>query len=97
MLHSTDLATTHREKMESIQEQVKKGGRLVEQLLGFAKVRKLAIEPTDLNAVVDKTADLFAGSRPTITIHRKYEKHLWSAQADKDQIEQVLLNLYYLP
>jgi signal transduction histidine kinase len=95
MLHSTDLATTHREKIESIQEQVKKGGRLVEQLLGFAKVRKLEIEPTDLNTVLDKTADLFAGSRPTITIHRKYEKDLWLAQADKDQIEQVLLNLFF--
>jgi signal transduction histidine kinase len=37
---------------------------------------------------------MFGRTKKEITIRGKYEKNLWTAEVDKGQIEQVILNLY---
>jgi signal transduction histidine kinase len=37
---------------------------------------------------------MFGRTKKEITIREKYEKNLWTAEVDKGQIEQVILNLY---
>ncbi|MBW2570739.1 MAG: PAS domain-containing protein, partial [Deltaproteobacteria bacterium] len=73
---------------------VQRGANLTRQLLGFARQGKYEVKPTDLNEVIDKSSKMFGRTKKEIRIHRKYQKHIWTVEADKRQIEQVLLNLY---
>jgi len=94
ILSAIDEQQPHVEKLKSIQEQVKNGARLVEQLLDFARTRGLETRPTNLAKLVEKTANLFASSLTDMTIHKNLEADTWKAEVDDAQIEQVLLNLY---
>lgn len=81
-------------RLKNIQHEVRNGARLLEQLLGFARIKKSEVKPTHLNHLVKRTSDMFAGSKSAITIKTTCEEGLWTAQVDGGQIEQVLLNLF---
>lgn len=78
----------------SIEQLVESGGKLTRQLLGFARGGKYVVKPLAVNDLVTKTAQMFARTRKTINIETRCEESLWTIEADKGQIEQVLINLY---
>jgi two-component system, cell cycle sensor histidine kinase and response regulator CckA len=82
------------EHLEGIEEYVTNAVQLTRDLLGFARGGKYEIKPTNLNALIKHENEVFGRTKKEIRIHGKYEKGLWSAQVDKGQIRQVLLNLY---
>lgn len=82
------------ERLKRIEEQVKSAAELTGQLLGFARGGKYVIRPVNLNELIEKTATMFGRTKKEIAIHRKHEKDIWTVEADRGQIEQVLLNLY---
>ncbi len=84
----------YRERLEGIEELVQSGANLTRQLLGFARGGRFELKPIDLNAVLDKTSTLFSRTKKEISIHRKFEEGLWVVDADRGQIEQVLMNLF---
>ena len=84
----------HYEKLRQIEEQVKSGAGLTKQLLGFARGGRYEIKPADLNDIVTKTSTMFGRTKKEIVIHCSCEEDLWTAEVDRGQIEQVLLNLY---
>ena len=84
----------HYVKLRSIEEQVKSGAELTRQLLGFARSGKYESRPVNLNEIIDKTADMFGRTKKDIIIRKKLGDDLWTIEADRGQIEQVLLNLY---
>jgi PAS domain S-box-containing protein len=94
MLLNADKTHANYEKLGRIEDLVKSGADLTRQLLGFARGGKYEIKTTDLNEIIDKTSNIFSRTHKDILIHQKYEKHLWTVEADRGQIEQVLLNLY---
>ncbi len=81
-------------RMKTIENHVQSGAQLINQLLGFARGGKYEVKPTDLNNLVKKSSDIFGRTRKEIEIHRKYQKDIWTVEADQCQIEQTLLNLY---
>ncbi|MDY7030291.1 MAG: PAS domain S-box protein [Thermodesulfobacteriota bacterium] len=81
-------------KIKNIEQIVKNGSDLTAQLLGFARGGKYEVKPTDLNELIINHNLMFARTKKEITIHEKYEKRLWTAEVDRGQIRQVLLNLY---
>jgi len=81
-------------ELKKVEEYVKSAARLTRQLLGFARGGKYEAKPTDLNAVVARSSEMFGRAKKEIVIHAKYQEALWSVEADVGQIEQVLLNLY---
>jgi two-component system cell cycle sensor histidine kinase/response regulator CckA len=89
-----DSGHPHFEHLKGIEDMVKGGANLTKQLLGFARRGKYEVKPTDLNGVIDKSSEMFGRTKKEIRIHRKYQKHIWTVEVDKGQIEQVLLNLY---
>jgi two-component system cell cycle sensor histidine kinase/response regulator CckA len=82
------------DKLNSVQNLVQSGADLTSKLLGFARGGQYEVRPTDLNELISKTVNIFGRTKKEITIHQKYAKNLWTAEVDRNQIEQVLINIY---
>ena len=94
MLLKIDSEHPNHEKIKNIEKYVQNGTALTKQLLGFARRGKYLIKATDLNEIIDKSSSLFARTKKEIRIHTDLYEDLWSAEVDRGQIDQVLLNLY---
>ncbi len=94
MLMDVDPAHPHYERLKEIEEQVQKGAELTRHLLDFARGEKYDVNPTDLNSLIKNTSGMFGRTKKEIGILRKYQKDIFMVDADRGQIEQVLLNLY---
>ncbi|MBW2093924.1 MAG: PAS domain S-box protein [Deltaproteobacteria bacterium] len=82
------------ERLENIEEQVRQGSELTKQLLGFSRRRKYEVRPTDLSDVISNQNRMLGRTKKDVKIHEEYSEDLWTADVDRGQIEQVLLNLY---
>ncbi len=80
--------------LTEIENYVVSAAELTKQLLGFARGGKYQVLPTDLNELLEKSSRMFGRTKKEITIHRNYQKDLWTVEVDRSQIEQVLLNIY---
>ncbi len=80
--------------LHKIESYIKNATSLTKQLLGFARKGKYEIKATDLNDIVNKSAEMFGRAKKEITIHKKCQSNIWTVEVDQFQIEQVLLNLY---
>jgi two-component system, cell cycle sensor histidine kinase and response regulator CckA len=94
MMLDLDTHHPHYERLKRIEEQVQSAADLTGQLLGFARGGRYEMRPVNINEIVKKTSSMFGRTKKELTIHGKYEKDLWAVEADRGQIEQVLLNLY---
>ncbi|MEJ2642593.1 MAG: ATP-binding protein [Desulfosarcinaceae bacterium] len=81
------------QRLENIEQCVKRGSELTKQLLGFAKGGKYAVKTLDINRIVAETVQLFARTHKAIKIGQELSEDLWVVDADRGQLEQVLLNL----
>ncbi len=81
------------EKAEKIRELVDTGSRSIQQLLGFARSGKYDPGPLNLNLVLRRNMSIFCASRKDLEIRTAYCPDLWSVQADRSQMEQVIMNL----
>ncbi len=91
-----DMKPTHRhyERLKTIEKQVQSGARLTSHLLGYARKGKYEVKPVDLNDLVQETSDTFGRTRKDISINRELAHDLFAIEADRGQIELVLLNLF---
>ena len=94
MLLNLESHHPHFERLKTIEEYVQSGANLTRQLLGFARGGKYEVTSTNLNEIVEKTSTLFGRTKKEIRIETKFDPALWSVDADRGQMEQVLLNLY---
>jgi len=94
MLVDMEADDPHFSKLKSIESCIQGGSDLTRQLLGFARGGKYMVRPLDFNQIVKNTAQMFGRTRKDISIHEKIEPDIWTVMADRNQIEQVLLNLY---
>ena len=94
MLLSMGPSDPHCDKLKAIERQVQSGAGLTRQLLGFARGGKYEVEVLDLNLVVGEAARMFGRTKKEISLHQKFGEGLWPVEADRSQIEQVLLNLF---
>lgn len=91
-----DLAPEHpyNEKLKNIVQQVQRGAKLTSQLLSYARKGKYALKQFDLNHVILDTSEAFGRTHKQIAVALDLKEGLPAIEADKTQIEQVLLNLY---
>ena len=82
------------ENLKAIEQCVESGADLTRQLLGFARGGKYDVRPIDLNNILQHTAQMFGRTRKEVTIYQDLTKQTWAVEADRSQIEQVLMNLY---
>ena len=93
MLAETEPVQPHYEYLKNIENYVRSAANLTRQLLGFARGGKYQVKSTDLNELVQRTANMFGRTKKEIVIHTRYQKGLWPVEVDQGQVEQVLLNL----
>lgn len=94
MMLRTGPSEYNYKKLKSIESCVISGTKLTQQLLGFARGGKYMAKSLDFNQIVMGTARMFGRTRKDIRIEENIEHGLWAVIADKNQIEQVLLNIY---
>jgi two-component system cell cycle sensor histidine kinase/response regulator CckA len=82
------------ERLNKIEQQVQSGAKLTSQLLGYARQGRYELKPIDLNSVVEETSETFGRTKKQITIVRELAGDLFAIEADLNQIEQVLFNVY---
>jgi PAS domain S-box-containing protein len=94
MLLETDPLQLHFEHLTEIEAYIKRATKLTKQLLGFARGGKYEVKPTDLNKLIEESCQMFARTKKEITIYKKYHDKIWTAEVDRSQIDQVLLNIF---
>jgi two-component system cell cycle sensor histidine kinase/response regulator CckA len=93
MQREADPASPQLKHLQSVLDHVRSASGLTSQLLGFARAGKYDPKVTDLNALIQRTVDMFSRTRKELRIHQCLADGLMSAVVDRSQIEQVLLNL----
>ena len=93
MLLDIDPDHPHYGLLENLEGMVKNGANLTAQLLGYAREGRYEARPLDLNRLVIEVSETLSSARREIRIHRDLSDGLYEVEADKGQIEQVLLNL----
>lgn len=95
-LMAFDLEPAHPnfEHIHAIEEYVRSASDLTQRLLGFARGGKYEVKPIDINEVVLSGSTMFGRTRKQIWIHLKLDAFSPVVEADRGQIEQVLLNMY---
>ena len=94
VLMDLDSSHPHYEHLKGIEAYVQSATDLTRQLLGFARGGKYEVKPLDMNELVSESAAMFGRTRKEIRIHIHTPSSALVVEADKRQIEQVLLNLY---
>jgi two-component system cell cycle sensor histidine kinase/response regulator CckA len=90
----TKSSHPHYEHLREIEKYVISAAELTKQLLGFARIGKYEVKPTNLNHLVVQNSRMFGRTKKEITIQCKYQKDLWTVEVDQGQIDRVLLNIY---
>lgn len=80
--------------VHSIEQCVQSAAHLTKQLLGLARGGKYEIKAVDMNELLLDSANMFGRTRKEIQIHTKLNHEQIVVNADQNQIEQVLLNLF---
>ncbi|MEW5734796.1 MAG: PAS domain S-box protein [Thermodesulfobacteriota bacterium] len=88
-----DAADPRHGLIQNAQQYVLDASMLTRQLLGLTRGGKYEVKTVDVNRLAEKTAGLFGRTRKELRI--KVESgHPPPVEADRSQLEQVLINLY---
>ncbi len=94
MMMKGEEAHPFHDRLKSVEEYVQRGSDLTKQLLGFARGGKYEVKPTNIGEFIRRSSEMFGRTKKEIRIHRKVQDDLWTAEVDRGQMEQVLLNLF---
>ena len=94
LLLSLEITDPSYENARSIERCVRSGADLTKQLLGYARGGKYFVRPTSLNEIVRASSTLFGRAKKETQVVCEYQKDIWTVEVDRNQIEQVMVNLY---
>jgi signal transduction histidine kinase/ActR/RegA family two-component response regulator len=82
------------DNLRAIEKAADRASKLTRQLLTFSRKVPIALKPTDLNAEIEGVCKILARTIPKmIRIEQHLDPDLYTVNADRSQIEQVLMNL----
>jgi PAS domain S-box-containing protein len=93
-LMSAHEGTQLHDRLQIIEEYVKRGADLTKQLLGFARGGMYEVKATDLGEFMRKSAEMFGRTKKEVRMHLKAQQGLWPVEVDRGQMDQVFLNLF---
>lgn len=82
------------EHVKLIEQYVSNAADMTKDLLAFARGGKYEVKPTDINSFIRKEANLFEKTRRDIVIKEVFQENIPSVEIDRNQMRQVLLNLF---
>jgi len=82
------------QSVAAIEKAVQRGAGLIQQLIGVTQKANLQVGPVDLNALIEELSHILGELFPnTITFVRRLDRGLPMVAADKNQMQQALMNL----
>jgi PAS domain S-box-containing protein len=96
ILSTMDPADPNYRSLKIIDEESKRCKKIISDLMDYARPRNMDLCLTDVAAVIDKTLQLVENRlhKQKVTLEKKLSAGLPRINADPQQLEQVLLNLY---
>lgn len=82
-----------RRALSRVEQQARRIADIVQGVLGFARPRPLRTEPVDLVSITQQTVELIKHELQQVALETRYDPDLPPALADRQQVQQVLLNL----
>ena len=87
------MSPDQHEHIEAIQTYIKSAKDLTDQLLGLARGGKYEIKPIDINVLARTSATMFGRTHKEIRIHDQTQPAPLVVEADRRQMDQVMLNI----
>ena len=94
MRYGLDPSHPNYQNFLNIERQVERGSKLTSQLLGYARKGKYEVRALDIAGILKESAGTLQRTRKDISIHFDLAPDLHPVEADINQIEQVLMNLF---
>ena len=96
ILTTTDPDHPNYRPLKIVEEETKRCKRIIQDLMEYARPRSTDLTVTDLTAVIEKTLQLVENRlyKQKVTAVKQIAPDLPRIQADPQQLEQVLVNLY---
>jgi PAS domain S-box-containing protein len=82
------------EKLRRIEDQIQTGAALTRQLLGYARKGKYVVTTVNLHRLIEETISVVQRTHKSITTEVDFTAGPACIEADRGQIELVLLNLF---
>jgi PAS domain S-box-containing protein len=96
LISETDPSSSHYRSLTIIDEESRRCEKIIRDLLQFARPKSTDLCPTDVKQVLEKTLGLVANHlyKQKIESITRIEERLPKIQADPQELEQVMVNLY---
>jgi two-component system, NtrC family, sensor kinase len=97
LMSETDPSHPHYRSLKIIDEESKRCEKIIRDLLQFARPKSADFCPTDVQQLLEKTLGLVANHlyKQKIEAISQVEENLPKIYADSQELEQVLVNLYF--
>jgi PAS domain S-box-containing protein len=97
LLSETDPSNPHHRSLKIIDEESRRCEKIIRDLLQFARPKSTDLCPTDVKQVLEKTLGLVTNHlyKQKIEAITQIEENLPKIYADPQELEQVLVNLYF--
>jgi|SoiMethySBSTD1v2_1073268.scaffolds.fasta_scaffold59462_4 PAS domain S-box-containing protein len=96
LMSELDPADPHRRYLKIIDEETKRCRKIIQELLQFSRPSAAELRPTEIEKLVEKTVHLVENRlyQQKIELSLDVDRELPLVQADAQQLEQVLINVY---
>ncbi len=95
ILKNLEFRGNDKRRMEIIVSEISRLERILDEMLDFAKPIKLNLEPLSLNRAINSCLEILEGKirEKKISIKKLYGKGLPSLLADREKMEQAIINI----
>ena len=93
LLLNRDRSHPDYEHLKSIEECVKNGADLTQQILGYSRGGKYEVKSVSIQQLIKETLNMFERTTKDILVHKRYPAKEQFAEVDRGQMGQVLMNL----
>jgi two-component system cell cycle sensor histidine kinase/response regulator CckA len=94
LLHNLEADHPQYYLLEKMDQAAKAGADITRKLIGYARKGKYQVIPVRLNSLIIECSGLISRTRKNVIIRPELSLNLWEIHGDKEQIEQVLFNLF---
>ncbi|MBN1179527.1 MAG: PAS domain S-box protein [Anaerolineae bacterium] len=94
VLSAPDVSSTHRQRLETVDQQAQQAAKLIEQILDFSRRTVLERRPMDLTPFLKEVIKLLERTVPeNVEIGLSYGLDEYTVSADPTRMQQAILNL----
>jgi two-component system cell cycle sensor histidine kinase/response regulator CckA len=94
LLHNLETEHPQYHLLKKMDQAAQAGADITRKLIGYARKGKYQVIPIRLNSLITECSGLLSRTRKNVILRLKLSEDLWEIHGDKEQIEQVLLNLF---